>query len=150
VTGISFSDTRRGWVVGGSGGLYGGFIFRTTDGGTSWARQDSGYTMGRRWGVCALPDGQTAFACGYETLLQKTTDGGEHWYGLPFPKIDEVNAVSFPHGPDTGFALGTNDRIYRTVDGGQNWDSLPGTLGVYAMHFPNGPRVGVAAGFAGM
>jgi photosystem II stability/assembly factor-like uncharacterized protein len=147
--GMAFTDTRHGWVVGGSGGLYGGFILRTTDGGTTWTRQDSGYTMGRRCGVCALADGQTAFACGYETLLQKTTDGGAHWYGLPFPAVDEVCAVSFPSGPDTGFALATNDRIYRTVDGGQTWDSCPGTQYADAMHFPHGTQVGVAVGLSG-
>jgi photosystem II stability/assembly factor-like uncharacterized protein len=149
VTDIAFSDTRHGWVVGRGGGLYGGFIFRTTDGGASWMRQDSGYAMGRRWGVCALSDGQTGFACGYESLVMKTTDGGEHWYGLPSPDVDEVSAVSFPSGPDTGFAVSTDDRIYRTVDGGQTWDSCPGTQYANAMHFPSGTRAGYAVGPSG-
>jgi photosystem II stability/assembly factor-like uncharacterized protein len=148
--GMAFTDTRHGWIVGGSGGLYGGFILRTTDGGATWARQDSGYAMGRRCGVCALGDGQTAFACGYESLMMKTTDGGEHWDGLPFPDEDEVSEVCFPGGPDTGFALATNDRVYRTVDGGQTWDSCPGTEYADAMHFPDGVAIGCAVGWSGM
>jgi photosystem II stability/assembly factor-like uncharacterized protein len=151
-TDVAFVDTRRGWVVGRGGGLYGGFIFRTTDGGATWARQDSGHALGRRWSVSFLPDGLTGYTCGYAPSLQKTTDGGEHWDTLPAPTFDEALCVSFPSGPDTGFVIGelSNRHLtYRTTDGGSTWDSLPGTDWATAIHFPRDSRTGYLAGHAG-
>ena len=150
--GMAFTDTRHGWFVGGGAGGGAGFIIRTTDGGATWTRQDSGHAMGRRRSISALADGQTAFVCGYEPSLQKTTDGGVHWDTLPFPAVDEALRVSFPGGPETGFVIAElygGNHVYRTTDGGQTWDTLPGTQYANAMHFPSGTRVGVAVGLSG-
>src|SRR5881409_3229057 len=70
--GACFSTERDGWMVGELGR-----IFHTSDGGTTWERQDAGTK--RPFLAIACLDARTAWIAGKEGIVYGTTDGGAHW-----------------------------------------------------------------------
>jgi hypothetical protein len=69
---VSFFDSDLGLAVGDAG-----TILRTTDAGTTWARQESGSTK-TLFGV-AFFDALHAVAVGEYGCMLRSTDGGAHW-----------------------------------------------------------------------
>ncbi len=88
------------------------FLYKTTDGGISWQRNENapgGYDI-------LFLDSLTGFIGG--SNLYKTTDGGESWYqvnGVPgrVGKIFFINSL-------TGWAT-SGRNILKTTDAGENW-----------------------------
>jgi photosystem II stability/assembly factor-like uncharacterized protein len=128
------------WNGGGDRGLY-----KTTDGGKSWARvleisPDTGVTdviidprepqrlyaasYQRRRHVWTLIDG------GPESAIHKSDDGGATWRkitsGLPGGDLGRIGLEISPQNPDVLYAIveATGDRsgFYRSSDRGETWD----------------------------
>jgi photosystem II stability/assembly factor-like uncharacterized protein len=104
-------------------------IYRTTDGGESWApvaEHPDGFA-----GVY-FADALTGYAAGAGGLVAKTTDGGVTWSSLPSASVAGSATLRSVHCLDPLRCLVTTqdgDRILRTSDGGASWASTPTTAG---------------------
>lgn len=112
-------------------------VYRSPDGGSSWARLPAPDSLfdsnGRGHGyfdnfVAVDPrDSNAVYLGGVE--LWKTTDGGQNWSLLSLAgnrRIihEDQFAIAFkPGNPDTVY-VGNDGGLYRSTDGGANWVSL--------------------------
>ncbi len=145
---IHFSPGGKvGWIVGEDG-----IILKTTDGGDTWNRQESG-SKSNLFNVYPIDD-QTVVAVGADGAMVRTTDGGEHWQLVKSPKLVSLFDVTFVD-KNTGFAVGEFSTIITTVDGGQTWTLNYGgntsdyTIGPYFSVTFSDPQNGVASGLSG-
>lgn len=116
-------------VLGGRGGLW-----RTHDGGTSWAQLDSGVIF---WALTSFPDvvhfwnDSAGFLMGdpnpTEFEIYTTIDGGDTWTrvdtaNIPQPLTGEYGIVGhFNVKGDTVWFDTNKGRVYRSIDKGYNW-----------------------------
>ncbi len=129
-----------------------GAIWKSTDGGLTWAEKSAGLPTGRARIELALaasrPDtlyasigksakGSSGCATDLGTTLAivRSTDGGESWVDLHAPsdllgtQACYANAISVsPRSPDTVFVGGLF--AFRSSDGGTTWSRTPGALHV--------------------
>ncbi len=73
---IAFSNTNTGFV----GGSY-GYLYKTTDGGLNWRRQNTG-TDQRFWGSIYCFNDSIIWGCGGAGKIMHTTTGGEWLIGI--------------------------------------------------------------------
>ena len=141
---IYFVDSNEGFAVGALG-----HIWKTTDGGKTWTKKESGVSAHLR--AVHFPDAQTGYATGDNSTILKTTDAGESWSPLNAGTAD-FNTVYFSD-TNTGFLGGRNGntvKILKTTNGGASWtaklDRFLMTGGFPAsIHFPD-KNVGYAVG----
>ncbi len=116
---VASSDGRRLWAVGPAG-----TILKSTDGGESWARKDSGTQQGL-WGVAVSSDGRTLWAVGSFGTILKSTDSGESWALKSSGTKADLVGVAASSGEQTLWTVGgtpDNSRtILKSTDGGENW-----------------------------
>ena len=99
-------------------------ILRTTDGGNSWVRQNSGIGdpfAGLNFFGVNFVNSNVGTMVGQEGIVLRTTDGGNNWTQQTADTTDWLYAVQFTdenHGTAVGFLEG---KILSTTDGGQNW-----------------------------
>lgn len=114
-----------------------GGIFRTFDGGASWARVLSGTATDL---VVASNAPTTLYASFYTFGVWKSTDGGSNWVrltgGLPSSGISRAQLAISPASPSTLLAVFANNEnklegLYRTTDAGANWTKLVNTPEVF-------------------
>jgi photosystem II stability/assembly factor-like uncharacterized protein len=145
---LRFFDASNGVVVvlGTQPGLY-----RTSDGGTTWARQAltraGGYVLSADF-VDADHGWLLAQASTEGETLLRTQDGGRTWIGLgnPVAYSDWAYRVVFADSRDGWlYTESTAPYAYKSQDGGTSWNrvGLPGPAGGWPI--ANGVRVSVAA-----
>jgi photosystem II stability/assembly factor-like uncharacterized protein len=108
-----FANERVGWVVGELGR-----IFRTADGGATWARQDA--RTSKPFLAAACTDERTAWIGGKGAILYRTADGGEHWELLAPNTTKHIFDLTFV-SPSQGVAVGDWGLLMHTEDGGRTW-----------------------------
>ncbi len=102
------------WALGGPGG-----IFKTTDGGLSWARQDSG--IDTTLYHLHVVNEQTVWAANDQRVL-RTVDGGQHWEPLFAAATERRPPTHAFVAWDADHAwLGLGNTIWATKDGGKSW-----------------------------
>jgi len=82
-------------------------------------------------------DPNTLFAATKNTLLYRSTNGGDTWNFLPFPRVLSATLHTLVIDPTqhTTLYAGISDDdtsksgVYKTTDGGMNWKLLTGTAG---------------------
>lgn len=100
---------------------YWGSIYRTEDGGQSWAKTDSG-TKRLIYGI-SMADAQNGWAVGQLSTVLHTSDGGKTWQRQPTPKDDQgvhlfaVQAVN----AQQALIVGEWGTRLLTEDGGRTW-----------------------------
>jgi photosystem II stability/assembly factor-like uncharacterized protein len=114
--GVDMVSALEGWAVGESG-----TILHTSDGGRSWAPQQSSAGEGL-WGVRFI-DGSHGWAVGNGAWY--TTDGGLNWLKGQGPQ-GSLYAVDFVD-VSNGWAVGNGGQLWKTTNGGKNWTWLDTT-----------------------
>jgi photosystem II stability/assembly factor-like uncharacterized protein len=111
-----FVSPTEGWVVGDLGR-----VFKTTDGGKSWERQQ----VSGRWpflGISCL-DGKQAWISSTNGRVYKTTDGGATWSEQQTAVKRNLFKIAFVT-PQRGTAVGDFGAIVHTEDGGATWQEI--------------------------
>lgn len=112
-------------------------IWKTTDGGTTWATQSTGdanYIF-----ELYFLDENTGFGYGGPTYTEviKTTNGGASWY-----MVSQESYIAYSMyfiTPQIGIYGCEQGRVYRTTDGGETWNYAicPSSVDIYSMQFIN-------------
>lgn len=111
-----FVSANEGWVVGDLGR-----VFKTTDGGATWLRQEP---AGRdpMLGIACI-DAQQAWLSSIAGRIYKTADGGATWQLQQTPAKRNLFKVAFAT-PQRGTAVGDFGTIVHTEDGGTTWKEV--------------------------
>ncbi|MCE1190433.1 MAG: YCF48-related protein [Ignavibacteria bacterium] len=152
---VCFVNANTGWVFSKTTTAT-GTIWKTTDGGATWAQQILTGQTGSNvqiWSAHMLNENY-GWVCNYFPQPFKTTDGGATWTAQS--TVDGYNAGYLydiqMFDTTKGYIVGGTGRIYKTTNGGANWDtvSVPTRSYIfYNLHFLN-PNVGVVAGSGGL
>jgi len=126
-------------------GASGGGVWKTVDGGGSWAPVSDGQIETASVGAIAVAesDPNTIYAGMGEACIRgnvingdgvyKSTDAGKTWHNVGLKETYHIGAVVVhPHNPDIAYvaALGhlwspnAERGVYRTTDGGQTWKQV--------------------------
>jgi photosystem II stability/assembly factor-like uncharacterized protein len=122
---VHFEDTLTGFI-GGTRGLLGGVILKTTDGGDNWEQ------------VFISPPGVhfvwklffVNLQVGYASIesvdgvfrIAKTTDGGDTWQLITGPSgLFDIQGIGFDT-PSHGWASPREESLFETYDGGMTWE----------------------------
>ncbi len=150
--GSSFINDSTGWVIGIKGGFEnaaGPVLYKTTNSGTTWIKQDVGagiFGIGVRFlnsnlGWATVATG--VFPTNVIEHFRRSTDGGNSWSTiytsptnnavLPFQFLDANNGWAIMDSISSDGDLITPNRIIHTTNGGVNWsiqfeDNTPGTF----------------------
>jgi len=110
-------------------------VFKSTDGGNTWARALSGLPKKGIYALATSPNyasDQTLFAGMWEGGVYKSTNGGASWAGassgLGNLRVWAV-ALSPAFGTDQTLFAGTDGGLYRSTNGGASWAQLTNTIG---------------------
>ena len=112
---VRFVDSENGWIVG-----YGGSIFKTSDGGSTWSKKTSGTNATLR-SVC-FANVSTGWVAGSSGTILKSSDGGGTWIAQTTGTTSNLYSIHFSSASE-GWAVGDGGRILRTTDGGATWIS---------------------------
>jgi photosystem II stability/assembly factor-like uncharacterized protein len=141
--GIAFTDADHG-VAAGTGGV----LYRTTDGGGTWASRPSGTT--ERLTRVRFFSSTLGFVTGDNGMLLKTLDGGETWTRISTTTTKSLFDVYFVD-EDSGFVTGQAGVLYATKNKGATWTSVDADFGgnnIYTITFAT-PRIGICVGNVG-
>lgn len=116
---VHFVTPRLGWIAGGSG-----LIFRTTDGGKSWAKQREG--TDDSLDKIHFIDPNTGWVMGHESaeaaVVLHTKDGGLNWRLSKISVKGWLNSIWFADG-NNGWIVGEKGQVYQSSDAGVGWRS---------------------------
>lgn len=110
---ITFPTDQDGWVCG-----RWGTILHTSDGGLSWARQDSGTDI--TLVAVHFPDERNGWAVGGKGTILHTSDGGTTWRKQECPVDYLLMDVTFRTSMK-GWVVTERTHILATQDGGKTW-----------------------------
>ncbi|MCH7606582.1 MAG: hypothetical protein IH962_05445 [Chloroflexi bacterium] len=114
-----FLDDKHGWVAGWRGKgtgvefakfLSDGMVARTTDGGNTWERHDSG--TGRFLHDVAFVSPQEGWSVGSSGTILYSTDGGVTWKPQASGTEETLRGISFPD-KENGWAVGNRGTILK-------------------------------------
>ena len=118
---LHFLNSQLGWIATGDGA-----IFRTDDGGSSWAPQFEDGTLYFR--CIRFADAQHGFAGTLisSRLLYATSDGGATWNVVPNVPAPRPNALCGLSAPSSRVIYGVGSysgpaRMIKSMDGGATW-----------------------------
>lgn len=155
--GTCFGSEQSGWMVGELGR-----IFHTTDGGTTWVRQQAGTK--RPFLAVTCVDANTAWIAGKEGIVYGTTDGGTTWTPAVTGSSRHIFALQFATR-ERGHAAGDFGAMVHTEDGGRSWTAMrvgpevelppsavdigvdPGDVNLYAISYADPDHVWLAGEF---
>ena len=104
-------------------GTYGGGVFKSTDGGTSWSPTGLANVI-----VSALainPQSPTTLYVGTDSGgVFKTVDSGANWSPTGLINIPASTLVIDPLTPDTLYAGDYGGNVYKSTDGGASWSAI--------------------------
>ncbi|MBN2356599.1 T9SS type A sorting domain-containing protein, partial [candidate division KSB1 bacterium] len=118
---VFFTHPDSGFVVGSAGN-----VWRTTNGGTSWAKVTNippNPQFYNFYGIHFI-NSKVGTIVGSSGAIWRTTNGGQSWTAQTNPfSMAPLQSVYFTH-PDSGIAVGYFGAVLRTTDGGTTWGKL--------------------------
>ena len=132
-------DPRVFWVGGADGG-----VFKTTNGGTTFAAQFTDQPVYSVGALALAPsdhnvlwlgsgEGDPRNSTSYGNGVYRSTDGGDSWTHLGLEETERIKRIAVhPEDPDVayvcalGHAWGPNEErgVFRTADGGETWQKV--------------------------
>jgi len=119
-----FINSQTGWVVGEYSYYSKGVIIKTTNGGLTWVKQNSGFNNSSNYCLCFINENTGWVSSSISNsigCLLKTTNGGNNWVKQDFPGSYEIRYVKF-FDTNNAWILG-NRLIATTTNGGLNWQT---------------------------
>ncbi len=122
---VRFADKKRGFIVGSlinkDGEIIDSLVFRTDDGGESWAR----IIVPSKLELFHLDfvNGSRGWIVGDKGLILTTEDGGVNWRKQDSGTTNTLYNVDFRDSSE-GYAVGGKGTILRTENGGDNWEPV--------------------------
>lgn len=110
---VSFATPQMGWASGAFGS-----IVHTSDGGKTWAQQDS--TASESLYSIDFANERLGWAVGRAGVIVHTSNGGANWRAQTAPSAKHLFSVDFVD-ETFGIAVGDWGVILVTEDGGQTW-----------------------------
>ena len=98
----------------GFGAIVNGYVFKSTDGGESWAQLPVTLSFGFVFALAVDPRAHALYAPG-----ARSTDGGASWQLFPSP-CGEAGAGSLAVAADSTLYMSCG-WVYKSTDGGQSW-----------------------------
>ncbi|MFN7919798.1 MAG: SBBP repeat-containing protein [Bryobacteraceae bacterium] len=95
-------------------------LFRTADGGTSWAGVFGTRTLAQRYVAVNPVNPQVVWTSG-DTGPVRSNNRGANWVEAGVPYSNCAVFAAAPSDPATAYCLGGNGLFYRTSDGGITW-----------------------------
>lgn len=124
LNGTFFLNEKTGYIFGGKANcspypcnVPGSIMFKTRNGGKTWARQSVPYTWSELNSAHFFSE-NSGIVVGLG-LCVKTTDGGNTWNSLIIGK-NNISKVSFK-SQETGYSLDLMGGLFKTEDAGQSW-----------------------------
>lgn len=93
------------------------FVLSSGNLSAQWSISQGGFDLSFTSGFFITEN--TAYISGNNGTLLKSTDGGDRWFILPSPRVDDL-AIYFINA-ERGFAAGTAGKLFKTTDGGNTW-----------------------------
>jgi photosystem II stability/assembly factor-like uncharacterized protein len=133
------------------------FVFKSTDGGTSWSAVinfDTGLSAHAAHVIVVDPSTSSTVYIGTNNGLIKTTDGGSTWGEVTVGLNDrDIRAIAvYPQHPAILYILaysqiGGGGSVYKSTDAGKNWQQVTPTSPAYSLTFdPHNPSILYAGG----
>jgi photosystem II stability/assembly factor-like uncharacterized protein len=110
----NFCDDRTGWAVGSDQK-----VFKTTNGGATWVRQDPAAAKEIFYGA-SFADSATGWLVGSAGTIRRTVNGGADWTPQSSGTASTLREI-FALDTEKAWVVGYGGTILRTVDGGTNW-----------------------------
>ena len=124
---IKFLDGKTGYAGGANGTIY-----KSTDGGLSWIKQNNvpSFALDKTITSIAVVDENIAYASGNQALVMKTVDGGATWTMCKPDQAEQYASFSkiLMYNAAQGLLFGRAE-VYSTNDGGASWSPYYATLG---------------------
>jgi len=100
-------------------------VMYSEDNGDGWdlERRPTGIAKGQNLLSVSFPSQNTGYILGDNSLLLKTTEGGENWYDISLEGTVNYKSIYFLDNYN-GFLTGASGYILRTSDGGASWDTI--------------------------
>jgi len=132
LTNIDMADMLHGWVVGEAG-----LIGHTSDGGQTWQRQmpkaferatfEEEFENPRPSLFCVQAiDANTAYVCGIEATIMRTTDSGLTWEFMQTESEFALYTLEVKYGK--GWAIGDKGAYLISDDNGETWKLKEGLI----------------------
>lgn len=129
---VRFFDARTGLALGDSSALYPTGIFRSVDGGRTWAPLPKGQTVGWAAGDFSSPQGGAAVGWDGTLALITSQELRPSRTGSLAPRgVHRIRVL----GGTAGWLVGEGGLILTTTDGGLSWTVPPGALPEWAAQF---------------
>ncbi len=120
---VCFADSLHGFAVGGSFNYTDpGLVMFSEDGGQSWV--DKTPEGAKCFNKVTFVNANTAWICGNNGQLYKTTDGGNSWIDYSFNTYEEFNDIHFFDSLRGALLLGIYGGVRLTFDGGETWGPI--------------------------
>jgi photosystem II stability/assembly factor-like uncharacterized protein len=118
---VMFLDDKTGFVV----GAY-GFLFKTDDGGLTWANYGNRMDNQDRFHLNAIAEleGGSLLIGGEAGILFSSTDNGESWSTLDSPYDGSFFGIVSLEGEGQALAFGLRGNLFRTENAGSSWNQL--------------------------
>jgi len=113
--------------------LIGVGVYRSSDGGTTWAAANDASIANLGFASIAVhpTDPQTVYAGTHGGQIFQTTDGGQSWEerssGLP-SEYNIIRALAIDAGQPEMIFAGTSTGMFRSLDGGASWEQVTAGL----------------------
>ncbi len=116
---VAFPTPKEAWAVGDFG-----YIYHSSDGGMTWARQKSPHTSPFIYATSVLfHNSRNGFVTTSDGFVLATSDGGKNWK-VSARRVQGINALASFQGKNRFWAFGADGTALRTDDFGATWKVL--------------------------